>query len=221
MMMSAVLPDRDAAFSQLAEIPGRRGDARSASSSGHELVLPEAAFDAGRMSVIARALENFEQDKITNQKRLLAGKGFQLGCRRRSLAAQNARSRRSCRPESRPARQPSTPHLVQIAVPTQSFELGQGLGLPPETNQQAQALLHRGALGRETRGLHRLGQQLVIDFNIVRIGVSLESMCIHRIIYTHTGHDSIATPRPPVWVFVRRAHLASKASRSACMKQSA
>lgn len=71
------LADCDAASSQLTIIAGgARGQINV--QEGHEHILAECALDPSRMSVVASALEDFEQDKVADQQRLPASESFQL-----------------------------------------------------------------------------------------------------------------------------------------------
>ena len=67
-------------------------------------------------------------------------------------------------------------HLVQVAFPSQSFEVGEGGGLPVKPKEQPQAFFYGGSLGRKARRLHRLSQKLIVDFDVGSHHLGLEHL---------------------------------------------
>ena len=81
------LTNRNAQFSQFAIVAGGAWG-EIGTQHRDERVTTQTALDARGMRFVPGALQDFEQDQITDQQRHPHGQGSQLGSRRRSLAAQ-------------------------------------------------------------------------------------------------------------------------------------
>jgi len=81
------LADREAELPQLAIVAGGSGGEIGV-QKWHESISTQFAFNARGVSVVTSALQNLEQDEVTDQERLSRGRCFQLGRRRSSKAPQ-------------------------------------------------------------------------------------------------------------------------------------
>ena len=186
------LTDRDAPVSQHAIIPCR-SRSELAVQHRHDSIHAQFALDTRRMEFVASTLQDFEQDEIADQKCVLCPLRFPAF---RSLAFDcraSGRSKPSCRPESQWVEPATFAHLIQVSLPPQSFEIGEGSDLVAHPNEQTQAFFYRGTFGRQARCRHGLGQQLIVNFDIGPHH-SLSEQCV---LFMYSIHiDEVAQLRP-------------------------
>jgi hypothetical protein len=184
------LANRNAQISQRAVIPS---DSRRevGPQKRHDDILAQSSFDASGVGFVPSALENLEQDEVTDQKRFLRRRRFPVSRLLGSGGRANARSRQTCRRESWPVRVATLTHLVQLAYPAQSLEHRQRFGLLAYPNQQPKAFFHRCSFGRKAGRRHGLRHQFVIDFDVGPHRAQ-SKLCASDLNSTHRGGK--ATP---------------------------